>query len=787
MSDLSAADIKSLKAKNIIYMDQIVSSDGNYLLSWSDVKRNNNNNYSGPIPAWYKNLTDNYVLSNNLRLIHPLNDVVCDINRTHKSPPTIPDVTTPKSQWTIHWNNVQKQVIFGKTLTQETDCLTSISYLQHFIPQQTHHNNSLTPKKQLLGLVACKGCLLHSYYPHDARPTCVIAIRTQKLLLFNIFKKSSFEHKSLLEFYNRQNFVVATKPFHTLRYIAYEHFIKIDKSPLNTSSQRSLDAVFTPYPSLPSNNIDNHIDHALICHPDLKVELKSCAKQLELENLLTFYTDGSVQHIGTIHSISGYGWTQVQPLTPRVNFSGSTVFFPSSSKSESMGILTALIVSPFNCKINVYTDSANCITIFNTRMQSGVASPRQKLKQSNFLIWDLIFFLIEEKQLLVTLYKVSGHSNNPYNDEADLLAKAGAHFVEPIIVNHKFFVKQSLGFISWNRLHVVDRNVRKWADNVIQPLIFNSMVNNKALSPIKQQIIDGDIDWSFTKEWLNSNDQDVACSAKLSKQQGNRIKKCNFIYPTIDIQQRNYPRLYPLGSIPCIECASARDDNTHVGLCKEHSLHIKNILIRAAHDLHEFIIKNTKDGNSTLKDTITNLSLFNTSFVDALPQSHPGYLLIHHLVPSDLVKIFNIYINDKKLRFSLFSKFFSTLMSSIDTLIWTRRASLVKHWESTLSITKNKKRFYRKRHKKRAPPSPDPGAPVHNLSPRRYYNPRHFTTTPYYRDGGFNDNLAHIRWTTSNYLHSGHWTTYRDNIGFNNIDLFLTLQNSFLKNVFDII
>ncbi|PKB98759.1 hypothetical protein RhiirA5_403839 [Rhizophagus irregularis] len=391
----------------------------------------------------------------------------------------------------------------------------------------------------------------------------------------------------------------------------------------------------------------------------------------------------------------------MDPGSPRVNFKGSTVFFPSSSKSKSMGILTALIVSSFNCRINIYTDSANCINIFNTRMQSGIVSPRQKLKQSNFLVWDLIFLLINEKHLLVTLHKVSGHSNNPYNDEADLLAKAGAHITEPIIVNHKFFSKQSLGFISWNRLHVVDRNVRKWADNVIQPLIFNSMVNNKALSPIKQQIIDGDIDWTFTKE-----------------------------------------------CIPCIECANARNDNIHVGLCKEHSSQIKNILIQAAHDLHELIITNTKDENFDLDDTIRSSPLFNTTFDGALPQSHPGYLLIHHLVPSDLTKIFYIYIKDKKLRFSLFLKFFLTLMSLIDTLIWTRRASLIKQWESTLSITKNKKRFYRQRQKKRAPPSPAPDVSVHNLSPRRNYNHRHVTTTPYYRDGGFYDNHAHIRWTT---------------------------------------
>lgn len=162
-------------------------------------------------------------------------------------------------------------------------------------------------------------------------------------------------------------------------------------------------------------------------------------------------------------------------------------------------------------------------------------SPRQKLKQLNFLLWDLIFFLINQKNLLVTLFKVPGHSNNLYNDEADTLAKAGAHIREPIIINHKFFAHQSLGFASWNRLHVIDRNVRKWADNVIQPLIFNSMINNKALIPIKKQILDGEIDWTFTREWLNYNNSDAPCSINLSKYHGNKIKKCNFIYPTIDI------------------------------------------------------------------------------------------------------------------------------------------------------------------------------------------------------------------------------------------------------------
>ncbi|GET55903.1 hypothetical protein RhiirA5_504372 [Rhizophagus irregularis] len=54
---------------------------------------------------------------------------------------------------------------------------------------------------------------------------------------------------------------------------------------------------------------------------------------------------------------------------------------------------------------------------------------------------------------------------------------------------------------------------------------------------------------------------------KLSRIQGTKTKKSNFIYPTADILQKNYPKLYPTGPIPCVECKLANDSNLHVGLC----------------------------------------------------------------------------------------------------------------------------------------------------------------------------------------------------------------------------
>lgn len=91
------------------------------------------------------------------------------------------------------------------------------------------------------------------------------------------------------------------------------------------------------------------------------------------------------------------------------------------------------------------------------------------------------------------------------------------------------------------------------------------MINNSSLSPLCTQITNGDIDCTFTKEWINYNPLSIVTDAKLSKLQDTRIKKGNFLYPTADIQQRNYPRLFPNGTINCIQCDLTPDNNEHIG------------------------------------------------------------------------------------------------------------------------------------------------------------------------------------------------------------------------------
>jgi hypothetical protein len=243
-----------------------------------------------------------------------------------------------------------------------------------------------------------------------------------------------------------------------------------------------------------------------------------------------------------------------------------------------MAIMTALITIPKNSICTIITDSANCVHTLQDKLKNTITSPRRRLKLNNFLIWDLIMWIIENHNLIINIEKIKAHSGDKYNDQADILAKAGNECPHPIIVNFKFFNKSSLGFFNWNHIYIVDRNIRSFANIPIQATIFNSVVSNSSLMPLNDHIINGSIDWYFTKLWINYNHYDSPTCEKLSQKQGSKIKKANFLYPTLDISQRNYPKLYSSNKLPCTSCQTYTDSNLHIALCPYHQPIFHNIL-----------------------------------------------------------------------------------------------------------------------------------------------------------------------------------------------------------------
>ncbi|EXX58571.1 hypothetical protein RirG_196760 [Rhizophagus irregularis DAOM 197198w] len=497
LPDLSSNDYKSLRNKRIMYLDQLVSPDGNYLLTWNEVKRLNNNNFKGPKPKWFKLLENDFTLSNYRTLTYPLTDNYSIPTRLQNIPVRSSGSHKKHNEWTYHWNASIQNCVIGKTYVQDTDTHSSISTMEHYIPINNsllvNDSSSQPLRSSPLILIPCTGCHLNdnSLVLLDVRIKCSISIRTIRLSVFNIFHRSNQEHKKYANLLLKKYFV-STKPLHFIRHSAHSIYLAQHNINTITPTHTSLSA---NSPSSVNDDIINQlilpIQSALLCIDSIKLSLIDIAKKFLPFTNFEFYSDGSVSDIGTINSKSGFGWLQTNPLIPQLSFNGSSIFFPSSFKSESLAILTILLTT------------------------SPTISPRRRLKQNNFLIWDLISWLISHHYLTVHLVKVKGHSNIKGNDQADALAKEGRLSVDLILINHKFFQQSSLALFNYNHLYIIDHNVRKWANTPIQSRIFNMAVNNSSLSPINHQITHGDIDWYYTKHWINYNPTDTPTSSKL--------------------------------------------------------------------------------------------------------------------------------------------------------------------------------------------------------------------------------------------------------------------------------
>ena len=111
----------------------------------------------------------------------------------------------------------------------------------------------------------------------------------------------------------------------------------------------------------------------------------------------------------------------------------SIEYFPSSTKAETIALLTAILVLPPNCKVTICLDSNCTIQNYNKINQEGL-SYRKQLKIEHIWIWKTIKHIQDQPNLSIELIKVKGHSGNQLNDKADLLAKSTTN-TPPISTN----------------------------------------------------------------------------------------------------------------------------------------------------------------------------------------------------------------------------------------------------------------------------------------------------------------------------------------------------------------
>jgi ribonuclease HI len=185
--------------------------------------------------------------------------------------------------------------------------------------------------------------------------------------------------------------------------------------------------------------------HRWIDDDNLKTQLIEIRNSLAERTSVEFYTDGSLtpnfppsidkQDTNLVYTDMGAAFcVNNEPL---LSVQANLSLWPSSTRTELVAIFLALLTSPINAKIKIYTDSQSAILMINNQYNK---SGRKLLKQTNSLILLKINMLLQEKKMDLKLVKVKGHSGDKMNEMADKLAKStsnSSNYFTMVVVTYK--------------------------------------------------------------------------------------------------------------------------------------------------------------------------------------------------------------------------------------------------------------------------------------------------------------------------------------------------------------
>ncbi|CAB4426581.1 unnamed protein product [Rhizophagus irregularis] len=187
--------------------------------------------------------------------------------------------------------------------------------------------------------------------------------------------------------------------------------------------------------------------------------------------------------------------------------------------------------------------SFNFIDFYTDGSYDSEANQNERFnKINNNILWSTVHHIIDKLNLHITLHKVKAHSNNAFNDIADAQAKVGHFHQTPTSINHRHLPSQMIT-IEWNNEIPIDKDVRKCIGTISNYKRIEDHLNHPSLIDIKEATAQHIINWSCTSKWFNYNGHETATSTQHIKDTAWKIKRSTLNLPTLDILNRNFPKL----------------------------------------------------------------------------------------------------------------------------------------------------------------------------------------------------------------------------------------------------
>jgi exonuclease III/ribonuclease HI len=444
-----------------------------------------------------------------------------------------------------------------------------------------------------------------------------------------------------------------------------------------------------------ANNLESAIIQRVIEDKEAKDELIKQNMELKGENIVEFYTDGSLVANEGNRSKMGIGWIAKvrDKIDNNISFRSRLENWPSSTRAELGAIWAAILAAPVETQVHIFTDSKSAIEAVEKAQK--VVQIRSWFKLRNRSILRQIIDCSKAKKLELRLHKVKSHSGNKANDIADRLAKEGTNVSSILSIPETAY--DGLTYAPKWKSQSIDSSLRTFV-NVVTESVYETewaelskvreiTIRNQEGNPREELI------WKNTWLALKKLQGKRCISIKKSKALIFRIKCINNILPTKDICFQRNPKLYK--SQKCIACL--KDDETlyHLAECEIYQKIWKN--------LEEETIQLTRlDALSKLSISLNEAELKEAIFgkgTEIRLHNRKSHLrgLISVMQLEEVTKV----AKSKRKGNQVLTNFIEHFWEYFFERLWKFRCEIMVEWEKKNNISAREKKKKGKRKKRR--------------------------------------------------------------------------------------
>ncbi|RHZ86641.1 hypothetical protein Glove_48g175 [Diversispora epigaea] len=703
---------KSLRNRQLMFLEQLVSHNGKILLHWQEIT---NNDRLGPKPGWFKTLENKLLTDIKTRVLS------AEMQATLGKRYNICNWNIGKQSNNINWVAIQNDEgthpLIGKKRKMLNKDKFTIQYHTKEASSQSSGNSVLEK---------CTGCtqgdrsLATNFKNQDV---CLIKTSMAKSVSINVVRsvvllRSTPDRSNRLRLRSSQNairdgigkIIEDSLPVGSIRSIdpptvyisnnAHNRttmFAKFQNFWTQENIQTKLDDIRLKLSSgnflygslIKKDNNNSHVttmgcgwcafnenDTEFNFSENIQTKLDDIRLKLSSGNFLygsLIKKDNNNSHVTTM----GCGWCAFNENDTEFNFSGKVENFASSTRAELIAILTAVYATPKRSRLCIFTDSQAAINA----IANAAANPKKAHRRlKNWTIVKAIEEIANVQNLTLRLEKVKAHSGVIHNETADKLAREGCF--KPVC----FPDLQSLTSVNavscWNT-ETIEEPLRHFtkklgkAKHSIKWRLFNR--NISTISVFKSKQIQWESSWRTTM--LSYIDRNVTDN-KETWQRAFNVKLFNNELPILEKLKDRFPKIYENDS--CIRCNLEKEDQVHVLICPKNLIDI--------HSCRNKLINLLVSKTTTVACGDTCKNMYKT--LEALKELHiPQDVSTRdadHLLFIDVVGIDPDNFVTHELADQIMDDVFNQFKLFLHTHIWKDRCTAVKKWKTENGISNNK-------------------------------------------------------------------------------------------------